>query len=264
MRELLLSAETHQHALIDGDVVGCVLHDLERDFDVVDTARVGALRVALAPRLIVTARHHPLRSADIVKERLTRGPPLDGPAAALDLVVGTIAGIVAGLGREMSLAVQEAEDAFLEGLDAPTTRTLIGIRRRLAQLHRLTDGMRGVFVRLEEDEDLPAALLATVARLSQRLSGLDGDLGGVQSQLRLLRDEIDIQSGQRTNQNLYVLSIMTALMLPATLITGIFGMNTGGMPLERTSAGTFVALMLALATAVGTYLVLRAMGLMRR
>ena len=262
--ELLLSHETHQRALVERDVVACVLHDLERDFDVEDTARVGALRAILTPRLIVTARHHPLRSADLIRERLLRGPAIADPAAALDIVVGTITGLVGGVARGLGAAVQATEDRFLEDLDAPTTRDLIGIRRRLAQLHRLAGGMHDVMIRLEQDEDLPHMLRSTVERLSQRLAGLDGDIAGVQGQLRLLREEIDLQAAQRTNTNLYVLSIMTALMLPATLITGIFGMNTGGLPLEHTAAGTFAATLLALAAAAGTYLLLRAMGLMRR
>ena len=260
----MLSAETHQRALIEDGVIGCVLHDLERDFDVVDTARIGALRVALAPAMIVTARHHPLRSADVVRERLMRGPAITDAGAALDLLVGVIAGIVAALGRELSEAVQRTEDKFLGDLDAPAARDLIDVRRRLAQLHRLADGMRAVFVRLEQDENLPDTLLPVVEKLSQRLSGLDGDIAAIQGQLRLLREEIDLQAAQRTNTNLYVLSIMTALMLPATLITGIFGMNTGGLPLEHTSLGTAIAGLIAIGAAAGTYVLLRAMGLMRR
>jgi zinc transporter len=137
------------------------------------------------------------------------------------------------------------------------------IRRRLAQVHRLLDGMRAVFRRLERDDDLPPALHPMVEKLSQRLSALDGDILSVQGQLRTLRDEIDIQQEQRTNQNLYLLSIMTALMLPATLITGIFGMNTGGMGLQG-SGGTLVAVLLSLAAAGGTYALLRWMGFIRR
>jgi zinc transporter len=36
--------------------------------------------------------------------------------------------------------------------------------------------------------------------------------------------------GEATNRNLFFLSIMTATLLPVTLITGIFGMNVGGLP----------------------------------
>lgn len=263
IRELLLSSDTHQRALVDSGTVGCVLHDFERDFDVADTARIGVLRLALTPSLLITTRLHPLRSADIARHRLERGPVLTGPSAALDLMIGAITENVAGISRTLSADVQKAEDAFLEGHHPPTTRDLIGIRRRVAQLHRLLDGMRGVFHRLEEDEELPAALLATVEKLAQRIQSLDGDIVAVQGQVRLLRDELDIQAAQRTNQNLYVLSIMTALMLPATLVTGIFGMNTGGMPLGS-SLGTLGATGLAIGAAAATYLLLRWLGFMRR
>jgi zinc transporter len=262
--ELLLSHETHQRALIEGGVVACVIHDLERDFDVEDTARVGALRIVLAAGLIVTARHHPLRSADLIRARLERGAAIADPAAALDIVIDTIVGIASGVARQLSAAVQAAEDRFLDELDVPTTRDLIGIRRRLAQLHRLAEGMHDVMTRLERDDDLRDPLRSTIEKSAQRLSGLSGDIGGVQAQLRLLREELDLQAAQRTNTNLYVLSIMTALMLPATLITGLFGMNTGGMPLAHSPTGTFGATLLALGAAAGTYVLLRAMGLMRR
>ncbi len=123
--------------------------------------------------------------------------------------------------------------------------------------------MRGVFQRLENDEELPEALLATVEKLVQRLQSLDADILGVQAQLRLLRDELDIQEAQRTNQNLYLLSIITALLLPATLVTGLFGMNTGGMGFSGPS-GTLAATVLAGAAAGATYLLLRWLGFMRR
>ncbi|WP_416463131.1 CorA family divalent cation transporter [Sphingomonas sp. VDB2] len=264
--DLLLSPETHQQAVVEGDSVGCVLHDFERDFDVADTERIGALRIALTPSLMLTTRLHPLRSADIARRRLERGGgvTINGPAQALDLLVGAITANIAEIARSLSQDVQTAEDGLLDGRHPPAPRDLIRIRRRLAQLHRLLIGMRGVFQRLEEDEELPEPLLATVEKLAQRLQSLDADILGVQAQLRQLRDEVDIQAAQRTNQNLYMLSIVTALMLPATLVTGLFGMNTGGMPLADGPHGTLVATLIAASAAGVTYWLLRWMGFMRR
>lgn len=264
VKELLLAPDTHQRALVDQGVVGCVLHDFERDFEMSDVSRIGAVRFALTSSMIVTARLHPVRSADIVRQKLERVQGEIGPATALDILVGTIAEIVAGVGRDMSVAVQRAEDAFLDGHHTPAARDLIGVRRRLAQVHRMLDGMRAVFRRLEDDEDLPEPLLATVEKLSQRLHAIDADSQSVLGQLRLLRDEIDIQAAQRTNQNLYILSIMTALMLPATLVTGIFGMNTGGLPWTASPSGSFWASVLAIGAAGATYVLLRWLGFMRR
>lgn len=264
IRDLLLAPDTHQRALVDGGCVGCVLHDFERDFDIADTDRIGALRIALTPSLMLTTRLHPLRSADIARGRLERGGAATGPAQALDLLVGAITGNIADIARSLGNDVQQGEDAFLDGHHLPDARDLIRIRRRLAQIHRLLTGMRGVFQRLEEDEELPETLRPTVEKLVQRLQALDGDILGAQSQLRLLRDELDIQSAQRTNQNLDILSIITALMLPATLVTGIFGMNTGGMPLASGTHGTLLAALVAAGAAGLTYWLLRWMGFMRR
>lgn len=262
VRELLLAPDTHQRALVDGECVACVLHDFERDFDV-DTERVGALRLALTPGMMITTRSHPLRSADIVRNRLERMNTCDAPQA-LDLLVAAITENIANVSRGLSAQLQHEEEAFLDGHYAPTARDLLKLRRKLAQLHRLLAGMRGVFHRLELDEDLPPALHPTAEKLVQRLQALDGDVLGVQSQLRLLREEVDIQAAQRTNQNLYILSIVTALMLPATLVTGIFGMNTGGMPFAQSPHGTLGATMIAMGAAGATYWLLRWMGFMRR
>jgi len=145
----------------------------------------------------------------------------------------------------------------------PDTRDLVAVRRRAAQLHRMVAGMRGALRRLAEEPTLAAALLPIVQRYRQRLHALDGEVVAVQGQLRLLRDELDLQAAQRTNQNVYFLSIMTALMLPTTLVTGFFGRNTGGMPFLHGN-GTLIAASFALAASLVTYLLLRLLGFVRR
>ena len=264
IRELLLSPDSHQHALVDAGAVGCVLHDFERDFEQTDVSQIGVLRFALTPALMITARLHPIRSADIVRHRLARCAGIDDPAEALELLIGTMADGIAAVLRDIGLSVQRAEDALLDGRDPPTARGLTDIRRRHAQVQRMLDGMRAVFRRLEGDDDLPDSMVAVVEKLSQRIQSLGADAIGVQRQIRQLREEIDIQVDQRTNQNLYVLSIMTALLLPATFITGLFGMNTGGLPWAQAPHGTLLATLLAFAAAGATYVFLRWMGFMRR
>lgn len=264
VREMLLSHDNHQQALVDRGVVACVLHDFERDFEQSEAPEIGALRFALVPDMMITARLHPIRSADMVRQKLARGAGIEEPSEALDLLFGTIAEGIAAVVRDLGFAVQSYEDSLLDGRDPPSARGLMVIRRRHARVHRMIDGMRAIFRRLEGDEDLPEAMVATVERLSQRIQALGADSLGVQRQILQLREEIDIQVDQRTNQNLYILSIMTALLLPATFITGIFGMNTGGFPWADSPRGTMYATMLAFAAAGATYMFLRWMGFMRR
>lgn len=264
VKDLMLAQDGHQRALVDQGVVACVLHDFERDFEQSEDPQIGSLRFALTSTMMITARLHPVRSADVIRQKLSRSRGMEDPAEALDLLIGTITEGIAVRVREQAIVVQNAEDAFLEGRDPPTARGMIEIRRRHSRAHRMLDGLRAVFRRLEGDEDLPENIVTTVEKLSQRIQALGADSLGIHRQIRQLREEVDIQNDQRTNQNLYVLSIMTALMLPATFITGLFGMNTGGFPWADSPYGTFYATMLAIGTAGATYLILRRIGLMKR
>ncbi|SFP64906.1 CorA family divalent cation transporter [Hydrogenimonas thermophila] len=51
---------------------------------------------------------------------------------------------------------------------------------------------------------------------------------------------------ERMNRNMYWLTIISAIFLPLTLVTGFFGMNTGGLPYTQTPDGTFKAVVVSL------------------
>jgi zinc transporter len=264
VKDMMLAQDSHQRAMVDEGVIACVLHDFERDFEQSEDPPIGALRFALTPKMMITARLHPIRSADVIRNKLARTSGMEDPAEALELLIGTITEGISARVREQSISIQNAEDAFLDGRDAPTSRGMIEIRRRHSRVHRMLDGLRAVFRRLEGDDDVPENMVATIEGLSQRVQALGADSLATHRQIRQLREEIDHQNDQRTNQNLYFLSIMTGLMLPATFVTGLFGMNTGGFPWHDSSHGTLWATILAFGAAAVTYLLLRRIGLMRK
>ena len=259
--ELMLSRDTHQQAVVEDGIVGLVLQDFERDFDSGQTMQIGALHIVITPELMLTGRYHPIHSADVVKQRIAQGVDICDGAAALTLVIGAMADGLSQLVRAAQVDIQTAEDEFLNEHLSPATRDLMAVRRRAARLHRMIGGMRAALHRLEMDPDLPPLLAPVAEHHVQRLHALDADVAATQAQLRMLRDELDLQTAQRTNQNLYILSVMSALLLPATLVTGFFGMNTGGLPFAHTIGGTLVAGSLAIAASGATWwLLLRRRG----
>lgn len=264
VRELLLSPDGHQRGLVEDGVLGLVLHDVERDFDDDGETRLGVARLALGPSLMITARAHPLRSADIVKRRIGAGAPVGDAPAALDLLLSAMAEVTRRVVGEMDATVQQVEDTLLKDGRPPDARAFVVLRSLMVKLHRLFSGSRALLNRLDDEEHLPPGLAPVMLRAANRLSALDAELLSIQGQLRLLREELDLQATQRTNQNLYVISIMTALLMPATLVTGVFGMNTGGLPLAQAGPGTLVATLLAVGASLAVYVALRMMGFIRR
>jgi len=263
VREGLLDAHARPRGLQDGEVVLLLLPDIEREFDEGEP-RLGLMRIALTPDLMITTRMHPLRSADVIREHIGRGAAPDSPAAALELLLISMAETVRRVVGEAEATVQRIEDQLLDSGRTPDVRAFVTLRSLMVRTHRLLTGARAALRDLREDHALPPAIETVVDKAARRLAGLDGELLTVQSQLRLLREEIDLQATQRTNQNLYILSILSAVMLPATLVTGFFGMNTGGLPWQQHPVGTSFATLVAIAASALVLVALRLAGFMRR
>ncbi len=74
----------------------------------------------------------------------------------------------------------------------------------------------------------------------------------------LLQEEVAIKTAEQTHRNLHVLAVVTTILLPATLITGIFGMNVGGLPLAQDTSGfLWTMVILALASVIVFWLLKR-------
>jgi zinc transporter len=264
LHALMLARDTQPLYAAEGGAIGLVVHDFERGLDPDTIGRIGALHMVLTPNLLVTGRYKPLHTADLMRARLEQGAPVADAPGALGFLLGTLVDSFAKLTLDLSTQLLAAESDLMSDDVVPDTRVLVGARRRSAQLHRLIGGLRAMLVRMTQEPGLPPALAPVPHELLPRLGGLEADIVSAQQQLRLLRDELDLQAAQRTNQNVYLLSILTALMMPATLVTGFFGMNTSDLPFAAGHHGTLMATAVALFSGGLSYLLLRMMGLMRK
>jgi Mg2+ and Co2+ transporter CorA len=263
MMAVLLAPEDEQTFMLEQDTLGLVVRDVERIFHEGDP-RLATLHVLAGPTLVITARRHPVRSADLLKQRIEEGARLSGPLDAVELILACVLEAYRETTGELEAKVQVIEDELLEDMPAPNARQFTTLRAVMVRLRRAFLGLRNLLRRLEERPETAQSYGPIAAQAAVRLATLDTDLLAVQAQLRLLRDELDLQEAQTTNRNLYVLSILTALLLPATLVTGIFGMNTGGLAWTADRNGSLWAMGLVVGSAALAYLILRISGFIRR
>jgi Mg2+ and Co2+ transporter CorA len=260
MAAFLAAAHDDQGFVLEDGMLGIVLGDLEHDFGGGEL-RTRALRLVAGPNLIVTARRHPVRSADLIRQRIEAGAQVAGPVQAVELALDCLLEVFLDTTAELEAKVQDIEDELLRDGSSPDARQFITLRAVMVRLHRAFVALRTMLRRLEDRHEGygPAA-----AKAVAKLSPLDSDLQAIQNQLRLLRDELDLQEAQQTNKNVYFLSILTALFMPATLVTGIFGMNTSGLLWTDGHNGSLWATGLAFGSAGLAYLILRLSGFIRR
>ena len=125
-------------------------------------------------------------------------------------------------------------------MSASDLRQKLGrLRRTCVRLHRQLSGLRIVFLRLEQSnlKELKPALQLRAGKLAQRLDGLDHTVVEMRERSRVLQEELHLKIEEQGNNSLRVLSVLTALLLPPTLVTGIFGMNTKGLPFTDNESG---------------------------
>ncbi len=257
-RALLTAHHDHQklHA-IAGCVYG-VIADLARDFDR-DLNETGFLCFALTERFVISGRRHPLQSVTLVRQSLRDGQRVATTSMLIDVIIDCAASGIDRLVEDLGREADSIEDQILTGRLSDERRRLGELRRTGVRLHRQLAGLRTLFHRFERSgrAEVNRGLRLSIGQLGQRLDALDHEVVAIQERARLLQEEIGAKIAEESNRHLHVLSIVTALLLPPTLVFGIFGMNTRDLPFSATAGGTLWAVLLGVAAAAVAYLLLR-------
>jgi magnesium transporter/zinc transporter len=254
--------DEHQRITVEGDHVGGVVADLARPG--AKPAPAGRLHFVMGPRSLVSGRRGPSEGPDATRAAIERGDAVASPVLLLELLVGHVVSAMAATGQKLSDALDGIEDHILEGRPRDDRRRLGPVRRNAVRLHRQLLGIAAVFHRLEEDaaiDNIHAAAIAAAARLVQRIDALDRDMSLQAERARLLQEEVSERIAEETNRQLYVLSILSALFLPPTFVTGLFGMNVKGLPFGEDSRGFLVVVAISAISAVAAFVLIRLLGI---
>jgi zinc transporter len=261
--ELFAAGEDRvQIAEAEGWVMG-VLPDFERDLEG-RPLEPGRLVFAFDASRLITARLHPLLAIDDLRHAAQSGEPYASPAAAVvahvQLYTEHLEGRLDEAGRQMA----SVEDYVLTQPQNPRDTELNGLRRTVARHRRELQGLRTALVRAHAGRRhgrRVAALRDDFADLIADVEDLDHEAGVLQERGRLLHEEIDTLLNGAMNRSMRTLTVISALLIPPTLVTGAFGMNVPGIPFEHSPSGFATAAALC-AIVVGAALVLlRRMGM---
>lgn len=232
VRESLLDGnDTRPRMEQVGDGLLAVLSDMHYDFQY-EPADIGTLRLFLDERRIVSCRRHPLKATDRLRKELEEGArftsTVEVMAELIELLSRTLGDVVA----KLSLDLDSTEDSILAARYNDGRGKLGQVRRLVVQLRRHVAPQKQAFGRIG-NRQLPWADDDALARLrdaTERMAGVLYDIEAVQERAKVLQDELSARLSEQLNRNLYVLSLVTVVFAPMTLISGIFGMNVAGLP----------------------------------
>jgi zinc transporter len=257
-RDLLLKSDEHPQLQLCDTCVSGVLIDTVHELGRV-TDQICQLRFAMTERFVLSGRRRPLHAVEQTKVAIGDGRTVPVPSALLETLIEHMAAEYERLVHELSEAMDRVEDHVLAEAVYDERAQLSRLRRRAARGHRRLSALSSQFHRLEYqiEGDRRAGLRVAAGRMAQRLAALDHEVMAMQERGRLLQEEIAAKLAEETNRHLHALSILTSVFLPPTLVVGIFGMNTKGLPLSDNDDGFLWGLALCLASAAAVYLLLK-------
>jgi len=235
---------------VEHGLVG-VLGDLHHEFDT-DPSKIGVLRLYLDNRLLISVRRHPLKSIDSLRRSVADGVPAAKPISLVIRLLHHLSETFGATITELGETTDRIEDRILDNHISNESNELGRARQLIVRLRRHLVPQRHALISLLSR--LPSWLSAdettALRQAVERLDMLGHDLDLVQDRARLLQDELANKQAERTNHNLYFLSIVTAIFMPITLITGVFGMNVGGLPGLQSNEGFIGVILLMLITVI--------------
>lgn len=191
-----------------------------------------SLRIFLERDRIVTVRMRRLQSVRDVYDQIRAG---HGPQDILHLFVALVESLFSRMEPtilDINEELDAIEEEMLEGVDAAMRARLKAYRYRAIVLRRYVAPQRDALQRLLSLapvwlDDLARAALGEA---TDKVARFTEDMEAAREKCALIQDEIANQQAERMNARMYVLAIVAAVFLPLGLLTGLLGINVGGMP----------------------------------
>ena len=173
-----------------------------------------SIRVWLERGLIVTCAIRQLLGVSDICEMIETGCAPLSPAQLAGQIALRLADRTEPVVASLNEQVDDLEEMLEDDASRTSRATLADIRRTAIILRRYIFPQRDALTTLVIEE-----------------------LDALRDRAQVIHDQIMDERSERMNRQMLVLTVVAALFLPISFLTGLFGMNVGGLPLEQNPFG---------------------------
>jgi len=209
-----------------------------------DAGEMISLRMWFDSNRVITIRRYEFQSLNLVRQSIQSSR---GPKTTSDFLINLvekICDLTEPVLDDLNETIDQLGDRILnEDLDG-LKNDIVASRRKASALKRYLAPQRETISRLCADpltwmsDRHFAQLRESVDRIKRYTEDLDlnsNHAGIAQEQLINLHNE-------RTNKAMYILSVVAAIFLPLSFITGLLGINVGGIPGAENPLGFLIVI----------------------
>lgn len=226
----LLADETRPRAHVLGDGVVLALRGVNLNPDA-DPEDMVAIRLWVEADRVISARRRPLISMSDLVESLKQRP-VTGPGDLIvrlaDAAEQRMSDVIDDLEKSVSdleqIVMQEPDQACRSSL-GEVRKTAIALRRHLAPQREALGRLQGEPLPWLTDTDRFG-----LREVNDRLIRHVEDLDAIRDRAAVIQGQLMSELSDQLNRRMYVLSVVAAVFLPLGFLTGLLGVNVGGIP----------------------------------
>ncbi|WP_027858025.1 zinc transporter ZntB [Marinobacterium jannaschii] len=209
-------------------------------------------------RIISTRKRRLLSAADIYRA-LERG---EGPRSAGEFLVRLTGGLI----ERMQDTIEQTEDqvAAIEDMILATEsyalRTSISsLRREVIALRRYLAPQREAMLQLQtfKVKWVSSNDRQALREVADHLTRYVEELDSVRDRAAVAQEELANRLAEQMNKRMYVLSLVAAIFLPLGFLTGLLGINVGGIPGAENSWSFWVFVVMLLIVVLMQFLIFK-------
>lgn len=215
-----------------------------------------SVRIWLERDRIISTRRRRLLSVQDVRAALDEGTGPATSGALLTSLLGRLTDRIGDFVNALEDRISEAEDRAEAGDVEMLRRNNTVLRRQVAGVRRFLAPQRDALDRLYRQAGtlFSDAESNELREEAERMTRYLEDIELARERLVVMQEEFLALQAQEQNSRMYVLSVVAAIFLPLTFVTGLLGMNVGGLPGLESPSG-FLASVVVMGVAVAVLIV---------
>ncbi|WP_299082418.1 zinc transporter ZntB [uncultured Paraglaciecola sp.] len=227
----LLNEETRPRAtvLMDGVLISLRGVNLSPNSNPEDMV---SIRLWFTKDKIISTRRRLLLSTKDIAVDFDKGIGPQTPSAFITLLADRLISRMSHTIYEIEDKVSDIEENILVSSSYTLRSELSDIRRQIISLRRYLSPQREAMTQLLSDK---ISLFSVEEKIQLRetadhLTRLIEDLDSAKDRAIVSQEELNNTLAEQMNNRMFVLSIVAALFLPLGFLTGLLGINVGGIP----------------------------------
>ena len=249
----MLADETRPRATQIGDGMLVILRGVNLN-EGAEPEDMVSIRVWLDPHRVISVRKRLLRAVQDIEARIKEGVGPDTAGGFLALLLERLTDRVEPVMRDLDDETDELEENVVVDPDSDLRRPITEVRRRTIHLRRFLAPQRTAaeLIHASTVSWLDDESRRRVSEAQDKLTRTVEELDSIRDRATVVKDELSSALSERLNRHLYILSLISAVFLPLGFLTGLLGVNLGGIPgADRPYAFTvFTLTLLAVAAAI--------------